>query len=80
MNRHSNASIDKEPLTRKQVQSLRYELSNMWEDIILVTKPNQYHIITIGNLEALCDHLLQGKGLVEETDGERWQADKLPLK
>lgn len=44
---------------------------------MLVTKPNHYQVITIGNLEALCDHLLQGKGLARGEKGDRHQEMRL---
>lgn len=75
--RNPHASITEEPITRKQVESLRNTLDRFWEDTMIVTKPNGMKIILVGNLEAILDTLLQGKGLVEESDGERYAQDRL---
>lgn len=79
MARNPFVSIKKEPITRKSVEDLRNSLTRFWEDTSLVTEPNKYHIIAVGNLIAILDTLLKGKGLVEETDGKRHAQDKLPL-
>ena len=59
MQRNPHASINKKPITREQVQELRQRLERFWEDTALVTKPNGYHIIEVGNLAAMLDTLLQ---------------------
>jgi hypothetical protein len=72
-------SLSDDPITRKQVKELRGKLLALWEDTTLVTFPNCYRIINVGNLTAILDTLLQGKGLVEEQDGERFAQDKLKV-
>lgn len=66
MTRNSFASIEEEPITRGAVVRLRDELTRFWENTWLVTKPNQYQIITVGNLLAILDTLLAGKELVDD--------------
>lgn len=61
MDRNPHISISSEPLTRKQVHNLLNSLYKFWEDTWLVTEPNNYKIILLGNFEALCEQLLACK-------------------
>jgi len=63
MDRNPHISIHDEPIKRKDVQELRSGLQGFWEDTLLVTEPNKYQIISVGNLEAILDTLLHGKQL-----------------
>ena len=59
--RNPHAHISSEPLTREEVKKFRRSLENFWEDTWVVTEPNSYKIILLGNLIALCDTLLECK-------------------
>lgn len=58
MQRNPFTSIKDEPITREDVEELRRCLSKFWEDTALVTKPNGYRIISVGNLDAILQTLL----------------------
>jgi hypothetical protein len=51
--RNSFADPFKEPVTKEQLDHLIRKLDGFWEDTVLVTKPNGYEVITVGNLKAL---------------------------
>jgi len=74
--RNSFASIEKEPITRRAVERLRDELRRYWEDTWIVTDPNGYKIITVGNLEAILDTVLAGKEL-KETKAKDAEKDRI---
>lgn len=59
--RNPYSSIDDDPITRADVQEVRDSLCNFWEDTRIVTEPNHYPIITVGNLRAMLDTLLRCK-------------------
>lgn len=63
MKRNDFTSIKDEPLTKEDVEELRYRIEKFWEDTSLVTKPNQHFVMTVGELQAMCDTLLAGEAL-----------------
>lgn len=63
MGRNPYASIEDEPLDRAAVRRLRAQLTDYWEDTWLVTNPNGYNVVLVGNLVAILDTLLAGKEL-----------------
>ena len=58
--------FSKDPLTREEVRAVRDRLVDFWEDTMLVTEPNGYRIILVGNLKAMCDTLLDSMREAEE--------------
>lgn len=81
MTRNPHMPIAKEPLTREAVQELRRFLSTMWEDTRIGTmpfsRPDGIYIMQLGNLEALCDHLLTDTPLAEKAGEETIQQQRL---
>jgi hypothetical protein len=81
MGRNPHVPISKEPLTREAVQHLRNFLSTMWEDTRIGTmphsRPDGIYIMQLGNLQALCDHLLTDTPLAQKAGGETIQQQRL---